>query len=80
MKVSYRGHEIDAHREKCLAGYSLLYFSVFRESDGYECVSDYTTGSDTARDMVGYLKARVDEELASADPWGEKEAANACHC
>ena len=73
MKVVYRGHEIEAKREKCLAGYSLLYFSVFRESDGYECTSGYTTGSDTAREMVGYLKERVDAELASDDPWGEEE-------
>ena len=71
MKVSYRGHEIDAHREKCLAGYTLLYFSVFRESDGYECVSSYTTGDDTPADMIGYLKELVDAELASDDPWGE---------
>ncbi len=71
MKVVYRGHEIEAKREKCLAGYRLLYFSVFRQSDGYECVSSFTTGSDTASDMIGYLKERIDAEVASADPWGE---------
>lgn len=74
MKIVYRGHEIEAKREKCLAGYTLLYFSVFRESDGYECTSGYTTGSDTALDMVGYLKQRVDAELESTDPWGERES------
>ena len=71
MKVTYRGHEIEAKREKCLAGYRLLYFSVFRVSDGYECVSSYTTGDDTPAEMVGYLKSRVDAELASPTPWDE---------
>lgn len=71
MKVSYRGHEIDAHREKCLAGYSLLYFSVYRESDGLECVCGYEDSAEKTRDMVEILKRRVDAELASPNPWSE---------
>ena len=71
MRVSYRGHEIDAHREPCLAGYELLYFTVYRESDGYECVCSFTSGDDTPAEMVEYLKRRVDCELASPDPWDE---------
>lgn len=72
MKVSYRGHEIEAKREKCLAGYKLLYFTIYRESDGYECVCSYTEGDDTPADMIEYLKRRVDAELKTADPWEEK--------
>jgi hypothetical protein len=60
MKVLYRGFEIDCHREKCMAGYQLLYFTVYRKSDGYELICDYTGGSDTVRDYVGYMKNRVD--------------------
>lgn len=71
MKTVYRGHEIDAHREKCLAGYRLLYFSVFRASDGYECLSSFSTGDDKPADMIEYLKQRVDAELASPNPWDE---------
>lgn len=60
MKVLYRGFEIDCHREKCMAGYELLYFTVYRKSDGYELICDFTSGSDTVRDFVGYMKNRVD--------------------
>ncbi len=61
MKVNYRGFDVDAHREKCLAGYDLLYYSVFRKSDGCELTSGYTEGSDTVREYIGYMKDRVDE-------------------
>ena len=61
MKVNYRGFDVDAHREKCMAGYPLLYYSVFRKSDGYELTSGYTEGSDTVREYIGYMKDRVDE-------------------
>lgn len=71
MKVSYRGFEIDAHRERSLGGDVLLYWSIFRKSDLYECDSGFSTGSDTVRTWVKMLKERVDAELVEADPWGE---------
>lgn len=69
MKVSYRGHEINVYREKCLAGYKLLYYSVFRESDQFECTSGYSEGCDTVRYWIKYLKERIDEELTKKKPW-----------
>lgn len=73
MKTVYRGHEIDVRRQKCLAGYDLLYFSIFRVNDGFECESSFTSGSDSVREMIRLLKDRVDTELAEDDPWMEKE-------
>lgn len=70
--ASYRGHRIEVSREKCLAGYSLLYYSVYREGDGYECLCSFEDSAEKVRDMVGYMKARIDDELADPDPWGEK--------
>lgn len=74
MKRNYRGHEITVTRERSMAGYSLLYYSVFRVADGYECMSRFEDSNERVSDMVGILKERVDAELASDDPWGEKEA------
>lgn len=74
MKAKYRGHEISVWREKCLAGYPLLYYSIFRCSDGYECTSGYSEGSDKVSDFMGYMKERIDAELADADPWLEKSS------
>lgn len=69
MEIVYKGFDICVSREKCLAGYKLLYFSVFRKSDGYELISSYTEGSDTVREYIGYMKDRVDGFLD--DPRGE---------
>ncbi len=72
MKVTYKGYQIEAKREKCLGGWTLLYYSVFRVSDLYECLSDFSYGEDTVRDWIKMLKERVDAELLEGDPWGEK--------
>jgi hypothetical protein len=73
MKVIYRGHEIDVRRDKCMAGYSMLYYSIFRVSDWYECTSGFTEDSSTVHQYIKYMKERIDAELADVNPWGEKE-------
>jgi hypothetical protein len=70
MKISYRGYEIDVRREICLAGYPLLYWSIFREADGLECAAGYEDSAETVREMLKNLRSRVDGELAEEDPWG----------
>lgn len=72
MRAIYRGYEIIVTREECLAGYSLLYISVFRLSDGFECVADVEDSGETVRSMIKYMKQRIDAELKEEDPWGEK--------
>jgi hypothetical protein len=72
MKTIYKGHEIDVRRERSMGGDELLYYSVFRLSDGYECVSSFTTGGDTVKEYIGYMKERIDAELADPDPWCEE--------
>ena len=73
MKQVYRGHEIDVRRVRSLGGDVLLYFSIYRESDGYECAAGFTTGDDTVRDYMRYMRERIDAELATDDPWLESE-------
>lgn len=72
MRQNYRGHEIDVRRERSLGGDVLLYYTIVRVSDQYVPVESFTTGSDTVRDYVRYMKKRIDAELASDDPWGER--------
>jgi hypothetical protein len=75
MKASYRGYDIDVHRERSMGGDVLLYYSIFRQSDGYEATSGFSTGNDTVRDFIGMMKERVDNELAEDDPWEEMRSA-----
>lgn len=73
MQVRYREHEINVTREPSMSGAMLVFYSVFRVSDGYECTSGFQDTSDTVREMVKFLKERVDEELASENPWDEHD-------
>jgi hypothetical protein len=59
-------------REGSMGGDDFLYYSIFRLADGYECTSSYTSDTSPVRTYIGYLKERVDNELAEDDPWGEK--------
>jgi len=72
VKVVYRGHEIEVKRERCLGGWSELYTSVFRLSDGLECVCACEDSAEKVVDQVRYMKERIDEELASNNPWDEE--------
>ena len=70
MTTSYRGHEISVTREKSMGGWSQVFFSVFRESDQYECVSGFSDSADTVRTWIRLLRERIDDELSSSTPWG----------
>ena len=71
MKVEYKGYDIEVNREDCLGGWKNLYYSIYRKSDGFECVCDFTEGEDTVDDYIKYMKERIDAELLEDDPWEE---------
>ena len=63
MKIQYKGYDIEVVRHQCLGGWSQLYMSIFRISDGY-CVEDtYCETDDTVREMIKHMKARLDAEI-----------------
>ena len=64
MKVEYKGHEIEVKRERCMAGWMLLYYSIFRLGDGYEVTSGFTEDQSSVKEYVGYMKKKIDDELA----------------
>ena len=43
-QIEHRGHTILVSREPCLGGWDMTYYSIYRESDGYECVCDFSYG------------------------------------
>lgn len=71
MKEEYKGHEISATREDSMTGDELLFYSIFRISDGYECTSGFDYSDDSEGQFIERLKKRVDNELKDPDPWGE---------
>ena len=64
MKVEYKEHEIEVKRERCMGGWMLLYYSIFRLSDGHEVTSGFTEDQSSVKEYVGYMKERIDAELA----------------
>jgi hypothetical protein len=61
MKKTYRGCEIYSNREKCLGGWSQVYWGAFDLKDGYQISCDHTEGP--VKDGVLYAKTSVDEYL-----------------
>lgn len=58
MKLKYKGFDIEAKREKCLAGYSLMYYSTLK--DGYEYDYRCEESNETVHNAIEYLKKEVD--------------------
>lgn len=73
MKVKYKGYEIDVSRESSLGGCSMIYYTVTRMSDGYECLCSFEDSSETVRDKIKQLKERINNEHSGDDIWGELE-------
>jgi hypothetical protein len=72
MRTTYRGYEIKVTREKCLGGWSMLYYYVMRLEDGWFAVDSFEDSAETVRGMIGHMKNRIDNELAEDDPWMER--------
>ncbi len=72
IKASYKGYDIEVSKEGCLGGWEQTYFSIYRQSDGFECECSFSDDEDTLEDWVGFMKERIDAELAEDDPWEEK--------
>ena len=73
MKATYRGFTITAKRERALGGWENLYYSVVSPT-GRFVVDSFTTGDDTVREYIGYMKERIDAELADDPEWGTKSS------
>ena len=76
MKRYYRGYTLEVKREKCMAGYNLLYYNITRDSDGYMPVDSFEDSNEKVWDKVKQLIQRINSEHLEEDPWLEKEELN----
>jgi len=60
MKVQYKNYEIEVTKEKCLAGYDMIFYSIFNEG-GFEVTSSFTESEDTIKSIVEDCKEIVDD-------------------
>lgn len=51
----------------------MLYTTIIREEDGYIAVETFEDSDEKVRDMIKYMRERIDAELKTDDPWNEKE-------
>jgi len=63
MKITYKGFDIEAKRERSMGGETLLYYFIFRQSDGFEVTSGFSYGTDKICDFISYLKDIADDFL-----------------
>lgn len=60
MQITYRNFQIDVYREKRLAGYPLLYFTVY-DKDNYEWVCGFEDSTEKVKEKIDELQQWVDE-------------------
>jgi hypothetical protein len=61
MKRNYKGFEINVRREKCLGGWPMLYFDIFRLSDGWHFVGNFEDSRETVKDKIKQCREMVDD-------------------
>jgi hypothetical protein len=71
MKSTYKGFEIIVKRDKCLGGWSMLYYDVFRIKDGYHLVGNFEDSAETVRGKIKQCKDIVDDYLADPKSYDE---------
>lgn len=76
MRTKYKGYLILVNREKCNAGYSLIYFSVYSKS-GYECICDFEDSEEHVMTVAKDLKRMIDEEIKNKTFFGEFDTCEA---
>lgn len=73
MKLIYKGFEIEVEREKCLAGYSMLYFTVMELDTLWFLVDSFEDSSETIREKIKQMKEIVDDYLKNPKDYLEEE-------
>jgi hypothetical protein len=74
MRVNnYKGFELDAHREKCLAGYDTTYLYAERIEDGWFLVDTFEDSEDSMEIQIESLKNTVDDYLKNPESYDEPE-------
>jgi len=61
VKISYKNYKISVDRGKSLGGLDNIYYSVYREKDGYCMEENFTSGDEKIKEMVKCLKGEVDD-------------------
>lgn len=71
MKVAYRGFEIDVHKDKCLGGWQLSYYSVF--GGGLEIWSGFSESNDRVQTQIKEWKSTIDQMIANPTDYLESQ-------
>lgn len=76
MRITYRDYEIDCHREPSMGGDSYLYFSVYAVVDSESlkpCLEDsFTSGSESVREYMVFLKKLVDDFYSQPEAYSDE--------
>lgn len=55
-----------------MAGYSLLYYTAYRLSDGWMMIDSFSDCEDTVRDYMKSLKQNIDDYYENPEDWEEE--------
>jgi hypothetical protein len=70
-ELKYRGFTITAKREQSLDGEELTYYDIFRDEDGWEMESNFTSGTEDPITLCNTLKGHVDDYIENPEDYDE---------
>ncbi len=71
MKARYKGFDLEAKRDQCLAGWNMVYVSAIRVSDGWVMIESCSDDRDTLATHIKSLKHQVDDYYEHPENWGD---------
>lgn len=71
MLVEYKGFDLEVTREKCLGGWNMLYYSIFRKSDLWELASGFWDTKDSIKEGIKSCKSIVEDYLKNPEDYEE---------
>jgi hypothetical protein len=71
MKVTYKGFEITVEREKCMAGYDLLYYHIMTPDEEF-IIDTFEDSAETVREKIKQLKETVDDYIKNPEDYNNE--------
>lgn len=67
----YKGFTIEVWREECLGGWDMIYYSIWRDRDGWEFDCGFYDSSDTLKEFAEDCKIAVDDYYEHPEDYEE---------
>lgn len=71
VTLHYRGFTIDVWRDECLGGWSMIYYSIVRDKDGWELDCGFYDSEDPLMEFAEDCKHSIDDYFENPEDYDE---------